>query len=223
MNWDGSRNLVDLVKQHGGADLVGSKSGISASTLKKWMSGNTEPKVGGLLAVARALGVTVEEIVNGPTESDRAGLIGFAESIADLDPPTIYIRRLDVGLSAGAGGFADDVPELAPVPFAADVFSKTVGGRNPENMVIVHARGDSMVPTLGDGDLVMIDTTDIGRAEGLFAVALGDELYVKRLSIGIEGSQLLSDNRAYPPVTLTSDQLATLKIIGRVVWVGHSL
>ena len=195
--------------------MVATKSGLSPSTLKKWMSG-TEPKVEALYRVARTCGVTIEDILEGDD-----GQIPRQRSSPASD--SILIRRFDVALSAGPGAFVDRAEQRTPIPFAPDFFQAKLGGRSPADMVIVDARGDSMAPTIGSGDLVMIDTADQRIREGVYGVSLGDELYVKRVATRLDGFDLRSDNPAYPPIPVDGPDRSALQIIGRVVWIGRTI
>lgn len=77
--------------------------------------------------------------------------------------------------------------------------------------------GDSMFPTLVDGDLVLIDMSRNEPLDGkIMAVGIEDILYIKRLRVSPEGLFLVSDNRAvYEPWRLS---LETANFLGLVVW-----
>lgn len=78
---------------------------------------------------------------------------------------------------------------------------------------IVTARGESMVPTIADGDELLVNQADraIG-AGGIFVARLDGALVVKRLSRSDAGVRIISDNPAYPPL-----ERADIDVIGRVV------
>jgi phage repressor protein C with HTH and peptisase S24 domain len=85
--------------------------------------------------------------------------------------------------------------------------------------------GDSMMPTLLNGDLVMIDIASMeARLEdGIYAVLTNERLQVKRIAVDPSNDQisLLSDNLLYPSWGgLGRDSVA---IVGRVIWFGRSL
>ena len=78
-----------------------------------------------------------------------------------------------------------------------------------------------MEPVLHDGDEILVDTRDQPFRDGIHVVRLDDTLLVKRIaSQGGGRFSLLSQNLAYPPVTVAADDL---RIVGRVVWKGGRL
>ena len=89
--------------------------------------------------------------------------------------------------------------------------------------MIFVAAGDSMEPTINDGDLVMVDQRDDWLRDGLFAFTLGDEARIKRLHRLIDGVEIRSDNdELYSPEFVRGAQADQLQIIGRVVWAGRT-
>jgi phage repressor protein C with HTH and peptisase S24 domain len=77
--------------------------------------------------------------------------------------------------------------------------------------------GDSMFPTLVDGDLVLIDMSRKEPLDGkIMAVGIDDLLYIKRLRVSPEGFFLVSDNRAvYEPWRLS---LESANFLGLIIW-----
>jgi hypothetical protein len=97
-----------------------------------------------------------------------------------------------------------------------------LGGLPASNVGFVRNQGDSMVPTLLDGDVAVIDTRHtIPSPDGLYAVrdSFGAAI-IKRLSMMTSGGstipivQLMSDNPKYEARRL---QLDEVRILGRVV------
>ena len=84
------------------------------------------------------------------------------------------------------------------------------------------AVGDSMHPTVQDGDLLLIDTTDRDvTGFGLYVVDVAGERLVKRVQRKVDGSLvLISDNPSYQPDLVTPDMARTVNVVGRVVWSG---
>ena len=86
----------------------------------------------------------------------------------------------------------------------------------------IAVEGDSMEPTLRDGDEILVDCAPRPPRDGIHVVRVDGALLVKRLAFGRPGLiVLISDNRpAYDPVELAP---AEVEIIGRVVWKGGRL
>ena len=122
---------------------------------------------------------------------------------------------LDVRLAAGTGeAVFEESSELSIVVAAAAL----APWAQPDRLKCVRAVGDSMEPTIGDGDFVALDH---GRTEPLdgqvFAARTDAGLVVKRLGRRRGGRwQLISDNPAYQPRPVTEDD----RILGQVAWHG---
>lgn len=89
------------------------------------------------------------------------------------------------------------------------------------------AKGDSMNPTIIDGDVLIIrkqDTVDDGQVG--IALIDGMDATVKRIHITAGGITLIGDNPAvFPPHFYTNDEIDTLpvKIIGKVVEIRRKM
>lgn len=84
--------------------------------------------------------------------------------------------------------------------------------------------GDSMAPTLCEGDLVLVDTADCyALRDGIYVLRSDSTLMVKRLSINPASHRvtILSDNASYP--SFPDCDPASLQAIGRVVWLGRAV
>ncbi|WP_457832368.1 S24 family peptidase, partial [Staphylococcus aureus] len=68
------------------------------------------------------------------------------------------IRRLDVEVSAGPGAIANDDPGEADMLLDPRLLDDL--RLRPASTAMLRARGDSMVPTIADGDQIVIDERD---------------------------------------------------------------
>jgi len=98
-------------------------------------------------------------------------------------------------------------------------------GLHPARLVLVTARGDSMEPTISDGDLLLVDTGQTRPGpDGIYVIRRDTGVAIKRLELRPDGSiTIRSDNAAYSEYTLPRDQAAALSIVGRVVWAGGKI
>ena len=77
--------------------------------------------------------------------------------------------------------------------------------------------GDSMEPTLRDGDEILVDRSPPPLQDGIRVVRLEENLMVKRLETGRPGViTLLSENPAYRAMEYRTGEVQ----VGRVVWKG---
>ena len=100
-----------------------------------------------------------------------------------------------------------------------------LGASHPGNLRIITVVGDSMSPTLEDGDKVMVDVEQTTPSPpGIFVVWDGLAVVCKRIE-HIPGSDpievnIKSDNETYSTYSRTLEEAA---IIGRVIWLSRKL
>lgn len=146
-----------------------------------------------------------------------------AWSVPEDLQPGVYalVPRVAVSLSAGNGHLVGQEQDMPPLAFRRDwLQSKSVTSK--QNLRVLDVSGDSMEPYLQDKDVVLIDIgqTDV-RDNGVYAIAYGNELRIKRLSKRFDGGLFIrSDNKDYPEESLTPDQALDIRVLGRMLWRG---
>ena len=126
------------------------------------------------------------------------------------------IPRLPLGASAGPGTVALDPAPIDRLRFSGRWLRQQ--GLEPGMLSVIEVEGDSMEPTLRDGDEILVDRAPRPLRSGLHVIRLDDVLLVKRLEPGPSGTvQVISDNSAYPRMERPRADVA---ILGRVVWKG---
>ncbi len=157
-------------------------------------------------------------------ERDRARLaeyLGVDETLLDgrRAADLAIVPRIEVAASAGPGGWAEDEALRAPFAFPPALLRQL--GVRPEAASMVCVAGDSMEPTLHDGDDVLIDR-DRCRIDprGIFVLRVEGELVVKRVRAAVGGVELVSDNPAHP---VRFARAGSFQLLGRVAWLGRVL
>lgn len=151
-----------------------------------------------------------EQVLGGPALPVRDGLV--------------EVPVLDVEASAGFGAIAQS--ETAHTRFGFDErwLGKRTRAKGP-SLSIIHVHGESMEPTLRDGDEVLVDSSDQGARlrDGIYVLRADDALVVKRVTIQPGGKLITisSDNAAYP--TWSDVDRSTIHVVGRVIWFGRSV
>lgn len=78
--------------------------------------------------------------------------------------------------------------------------------------------GDSMKPTLNNGDLLIIQLQDyIDKQNAIYAFTYEDEQYCKYLSKDLNTLIISSENKKYLDLRLVADDLSKVRVIGRVI------
>ncbi len=160
--------------------------------------------------LARYFGVD-EQVLGGPlSRAQHDGLVP--------------IPRLDVLASAGLGAFAGDETPRSHMAFDPTWLRQL--SRSPSaRLSMISVNGDSMAPTLADGDDILVDQSDSlsGLRDGIYVLRLEDLLMVKRIAVSPARGRVTikSDNDAYP--SWSDVELNDIQIIGRVVWAGRKV
>lgn len=81
----------------------------------------------------------------------------------------------------------------------------------------LRCKGDSMNPTLHDGDLVLIRQQPDVIDGQIAAVLIGEEATLKHLYHIADGILLVSDNPQFPPMTYTGEKARDASVIGLAV------
>jgi phage repressor protein C with HTH and peptisase S24 domain len=136
----------------------------------------------------------------------------------------IEIPILDVEASAGFGAVA--ASENAQTRFGFDErWLRSLTSAKSASLSIVRVLGDSMEPTLSEGDEVLVDASDHASRlrDGIYVLRADDALVVKRVAIRPGGTQITiaSDNPAYP--TWRDMDRSEVHVVGRVIWFGRAL
>lgn len=202
------------------------KAGIPFSTLKGVLEGSRQ-SLEKVVAISEATGASLEWLATGrgpKYKRDAILALQNASVQSEAQKELVEIPRYDAKVSAGNGHFTETAQILSRIPFTPEFFSKNLQ-RAPKDMIIVDAKGDSMLPTMEDRDLVMIDTSTAQEplSAGIYAFSYDGALFVKRLQRLHNGILVSSDNKDYREFTIASSEMDQFKLIGRVVWIGRML
>lgn len=122
-----------------------------------------------------------------------------------ISTDNVLIPLYDTPASAGHGSFFDSENIIRHVPFDAVWLKRE--GLYPRNLACLPIKGDSMMPGLIDGDIVLIDRART-RGDGVFVLRIGDALRIKRVQWLANGSlRISSDNPLYQPEILNPAEL----------------
>lgn len=202
---------------------------IHKNTLARYEKGESLPDAGFLSRLCDVYGINPSWMLMGagpekapevraepPPQQSRAQL--------NLDV-YVYIPLYNVVASGGGGAFSSNEEVVDALAFKRDWIRSELRA-NPRDLVLVLMTGESMQPTLGKDDVLLVNRrVGQARSDGIYLVRSGEALLVKRLQFLPDGALcVISDNGAYSPYTVRPDNEATdFRIIGRVVWVGKRL
>lgn len=202
--------------------------GISTVTLSNYMNGKRKPDSEFLFAIKKKLNIRLDWLLAGdgpmrPVEESRQEPSPLVERTCECDVDLIMIPRVAARLAAGTGSLETDGDVRGHYAFRSDWIRRK---GNVSQMVLMDVTGDSMLPKIENGDMVLVDQghTRI-TAYGIYAVGVEDAVYVKQLRTRPGQLILHSLNPDYEDIVVdtATDQPESVRIIGRVLWVGREL
>jgi phage repressor protein C with HTH and peptisase S24 domain len=120
---------------------------------------------------------------------------------------------------ASAGGGAINYDEEAEFLELDEEIVNHLGGKHSIKYIkALNVLGDSMEPTLNDGDIVFMDTSSKNlNRNGVYIVTTPMGLFIKRLQLKANGMvALVSDNSAYSDEIVNSEDI---EVVGKVIGV----
>lgn len=138
----------------------------------------------------------------------------------DLPPGEfVMVPRLDVHLSAGGGREQVEIELVKENPQAFRTEWIRQQRLKPGKLAAMRASGESMEPTIHDGDSLLVDTSQTQVTDGkVYALWYDGGERVKRLfRLPGGGLRIKSDNPGFDSIELPPDSREHVRIIGRVV------
>ncbi len=211
-------DFFDRLKQATGIDTQMALSealGINRSAVTQAKNRDAVPQKW-VLRLARRYTISADwlEFGTGPIHP-------VTQSASPKKAPLPYGELVDVPkvaatVSAGGGSYENEAFPIGSHPFPRQWLSKM---GNPSTMVFMDVVGNSMEPSINDGDMVLIDQSGTSLSpHGIFAVGFEDTLYIKRVEQRSGYIILHSDNPDYSDMEIGGDELDSFRVIGKVIW-----
>lgn len=239
--------LKDLRKSRGmSQQSLGDVLGVSANTVRAWEQGAKKPSMDALIALSDEFGISMDSLVGRNTESsapdpelwklteryrqlDRFGKTAVEEicriewervrkestpKIVPLERPSRMLPVYDMPSAAGVNVPMDnDQYEMMAVE--DDIPSRAQFG--------VRIQGESMMPYIGDGDIVYVDPSATLRVGDVGIFAVDGAVYCKIYYLDGEGNlTLVSANPDLQEANIYVDRTSGQEVhtFGKVL--GHS-
>jgi phage repressor protein C with HTH and peptisase S24 domain len=131
------------------------------------------------------------------------------------------VPKVKARLCAGGGSF-EVASEVEGFYSFENVWLQRKG--DADQMVLMDVFGHSMEPEIKEGDTVLVDQSQKDVIAGvIYAVGIDDTIMVKRLEKHPHKLVLLSDNKEFAPIFLSSEEMNSIRIIGKVLWICREL
>ena len=184
---------------------LGKIAGVSDKAVSSWETGSKTPRMGAIERIAAYFRVSKSAIIDG-----------------EFSPRVI------------PAGF-DPVPDLSTIPLVGRIAcgEPVLAEENVEDMVSTPARwradfaltckGDSMAPTIQDGDLVAIRIQPEVETGEIAAVRIGSEATLKRVYLHPDYIELRPENPAFESIIRRRDAMNDVRIEGKAVGLCRGL
>ena len=236
-NQDFGSRLRSLREKNGlTRDDLSKISGISKTSLQNYELGKL-PKGSHLKKLCEILNASADWLLFGEqTKQEENASVDVPETKEKsyLDEEEyIFLPLLDGAVTAGPnGGILYERPDDM-YPFKRS-WIELKFGRSPERhkaLLLVRVQGDSMVPTIYPGEVVMVDTGEHDRVYirngKIYMIRMPDGgITLKRVVLAEKGKIVcISDNANYEPFEFEIEPGRTILwyILGRIRWVGREI
>lgn len=209
-----SRLRTQMLRRGLNPKTLAERANVGRSFVYDILSGkSTNPTSSKISAVAEELGVSVQYLLRGV----HAGIAEGQREWSDV----VEISTLQVEDSV-SGSMVVTVGQKERPYYYRGQWVKDHLGVRAEDLRVITVSGDSMSPTLTEGDVVLIDLTKRNPTPaGVFVLFDGVGLVTKRLEVIASGkASVMSDNKQYSSYEA---EFVDLNIIGKVVWLAREL
>jgi len=178
------------------------------------------PNIDKLRRIAEAVQVSTDWLLTG-----KGAIEGDDPITENYHNAFVAIQSVKARPSMGGGALVDVEPTLGRDYHFRRAWIRDRLKAAPSMLRIMSVEGDSMIPTLQDGDTVLVDMNQKApKPPGVFVLHDGMGLVAKRLEFIPMSDppriRITSDNPQYSPYECLADEI---NIIGRVRWCGREM
>lgn len=198
------------------------KVGLSEMTISRYKSGEREPRIAELQAIAAALGTTAAALMG---ETDAAAskevqpeLRSNGRLIPQEQLMWVPVISPEVKICAGNGNdYSSSDLEWIVVDRVPIVDGELAALYSADGLLAMYVEGDSMEPQIHDGDMVVFNHDAAWVPGNIMVVCLDGRLMVKGMLSQGEGRPplLRSANRDYEDISVSADSF--FMVYGRVL------
>lgn len=217
----------------------GRKVGISDTTIRKYLTGETEPTLSRFVAIAVACDVSVEWLAIGEEpKAHKEDFWWFDDDKPAKASPTISKAQYKARQTRSEITYQDKSENTYIEAYGEFIVGSRSNRREPvshkwlerrgfsaNHLKIVVAQGDPMSPTIADDDSLVVNTNSTKLIDGkIFVLDLGGGPCARRIQQLWTGEiELIPDNKEYSKQVIPAAELERLQVIGQVVRIGKDI
>lgn len=186
----GDRILMYLEEQNKTQADLAKHLGVSQTSVSNWVKGKKMPRIDSIDAMCNYLHIP------------RAALLdaNYIHSVNEFP-----VRQYDY---VSAGNAHNNV-----IGYYAELLNVLLP--NSSEYFMVRVKGESMMPTIADGDTVLVrKQSDVENGEIAVVLIDGEDATIKRVYKSEQGITLVADNPSvYPPHFYSNEEIGSLPVI----------
>ena len=130
--------------------------GVTRNTIRRYESGTNPPDADFIVALCQEYNVSADWLLleKGSMRLDDSVAVGTSTTDGDY----VHIPRFEVAASAGGGAMVHSEQIVDYLSFRAD-WVRSALGVSVGDLALISVIGDSMEPSLSEGDVVLLDMT----------------------------------------------------------------
>ena len=188
------------IATYGSQNKLAENSGCSGANISRWRNGVQSPRLKEIEPIFEILG---------------ARIVLPSEELNEYE----LIPKTSARAGAGSSFLTEDEVE-GLYAFRKDFMAQL---HISKDAVLLDVIGDSMEPTLRNGDTILVDKQDKEVHEGkIYLVSFQEQLLIKRLFHSVNGLILRSDNTMYIDTTVPPEYMDDLIVWGRMRWLART-
>ena len=208
-----TKNILILLEKHNiSANKMQNELKLSNNAVTHWKKGFASPSAKTLQKIADYFGLPISYFYE---DHDKS---------LDKCFPSENILVLPVYATVAAGfnhSMSDLDGELQEVP------TSITNGHNEEDLFVFQVSGDSMFPTLLNGDRVLVVKTPSVNSGDIAVISYNDyeDGTVKKVLYepNCDYVDLIPTNPKYSPIRLCGDDLTSMRVIGKVIYLFRKI
>ena len=149
-----------------------------------------------------------------------SGVVAIADKMKSLfaSKDEVAIDILNVSACCGSGEEVNNEDVVGKLVMSNVDFRSMSLTSSPKNVKMIKAMGDSMSPTINDGDWCFVDVSlNSAISDGVYLIKIKSGIAIKRLQLGFTDNVVVkSDNPCYDPENVN---LTDVNVVGKVIYV----
>lgn len=202
------------------------KMGFTTGFISEVINANKYPGTEFYISLRKQSGVNLHWLLTGEGEmfeQKKQESASKSPIFTKINEGYVHIPLYEVSASAGMGALVEQELVENHIIFLENFLKDLNVGL--KDLAIIRVVGDSMYPTIEDGDKVMVQLAENQfRGDGIYVIRLAGTVFAKRLQkLKNGGFSVISDNPRYKEQVIEPNEGEQFSIIGKVIWSGGKL